>query len=69
MERYLKETPMLDFSAPSIRALIRERGWDAVSGVAIYIATSTGVNAEGVVFIEYVIVEVEVGCSAGAFIF
>ena len=29
MERYLKETPMLDFSAPSIRALIRERGWDA----------------------------------------
>ncbi len=29
MERYLKETPMLDFSAPSIRALISERGWDA----------------------------------------
>ena len=29
MERYLRETPMLDFSAPSIRALIRERGWDA----------------------------------------
>ena len=29
MERYLRETPMLDFSAPSIRALISERGWDA----------------------------------------
>ena len=28
MERYLRETPMLDFSAPSIRALISERGWD-----------------------------------------
>lgn len=30
MERYLRETPMMDFSAPSIRALISERGWDAL---------------------------------------
>ena len=27
MERYLTETPMLDFSAPAIQALIGQRGW------------------------------------------
>lgn len=27
MERYLKETPMLNFSAPSIQDLIAKRGW------------------------------------------
>ena len=27
MDRYLTETPMLDFSAPAIHALIEQRGW------------------------------------------
>ena len=27
MDRYLTETPMLDFSAPAIQALIELRGW------------------------------------------
>ena len=27
MERYLMETPMLDFSAPAIQALIEQRDW------------------------------------------
>ena len=27
MERYLMETPMLDFSAPAIENLIERRGW------------------------------------------
>lgn len=27
MDRYLTETPMLDFSAPAIQALIQRRGW------------------------------------------
>ena len=35
MERYLKETPMLDFSAPSIRALIRERLGCSGSGIRV----------------------------------
>ena len=28
MENYLRETPMLDFSAPNIQRLIRGRKWN-----------------------------------------
>ncbi len=27
MEQYLKETPLLDFSHPSLKELVKSRGW------------------------------------------